>query len=406
MSSTSDRKIAWKRRYWWWLVVAILVVALAVWLWPSAAPSSSKTSGSFGRRGGFNLQSVVTVASATTGDVPIIFTALGTVIANQTVTVTSRVEGELQEVYFKEGQHVDKGQLLARIDPRPYQATLAQYQADLEQNQALLKSARQELERDQRLYEQKSLARQDLEAQVATVGQYTGAVKADQAQIQAARLNLDYTRITSPISGYTGLRLVDAGNLVQAGDSTGIVTVTQTDPIAVTFSLPQADLDAVLPGIRQGKDMPVWALAQLDGTELAKGALKFISNQIDIETGTIKLKALFDNPQQKLYPNQAVRVRLQTGVIKGAVLIPQRAVQLSDEGSYVWVVQSGKQISRPTDGQAASQHVNKRPVTTGISSGENVVIKQGLAAGDVVVTQGVDHLSDGSTVKIESTQGD
>lgn len=410
MSSTSDRKTSWRRRYWWWLVAAILVAALAVWLWPSATPSSGKTAGSFGRWGGAGLQSVVTVATATTADVPILFTALGTVIANQTVTVTSRVEGQLQEVYFKEGQHVDKGQLLARIDPRPYQAVLAQYQADLEQNQALLKSAKQELERDQRLYEQKSLARQDLEAQVATVGQYTGAVKADQAQIQAARLNLDYTRITSPISGYTGLRLVDAGNLVQAGDSTGIVTVTQTDPIAVTFSLPQADLDAVLPGIRQGTDMPVWAMAQLDGTRLAQGTLKFISNQIDIETGTIKLKALFDNPQQKLYPNQAVRVRLQTGVIKGAVLIPQRAVQLSDEGSYVWLVQSDKQTSKPvgepSDGHAASHHVEKRQVATGASSGEDVVIKQGLAASDVVVTQGVDHLSDGSTVKIESAQGD
>ncbi len=405
MSATSDRKISWKRGYWWWLVAAILIVVLAVWLWPATTPTSGKAAGSFGRRGGFALQSVVTVASATTGNVPIIFTALGTVIANQTVTVTSRVEGQLQEVYFKEGQHVEKGQLLARIDPRPYQATLAQYQADLEQNQALLKSAKQELARDRRLYEQKSLARQDLEAQVATVGQYTGAVKADQAQIQAARLNLDYTRITSPISGYTGLRLVDAGNLVQAGDSTGIVTITQTDPIAVTFSLPQADLDAVLPGIRQGKDMPVWAMAQLDGTKLAQGTLKFISNQIDIETGTIKLKALFDNPQQKLYPNQAVRVRLQTGVIEGAVLIPQRAVQLSDEGSYVWLVRSGKQAGQQS-GDHATSHVEKRPVTTGVSSGENVVIKQGLAAGDVVVTQGVDHLSDGSMVKIESAQGD
>lgn len=400
MPLLSDRKLPTGRRYWLLTIIAVLVATgLVVWLWPGGAGHAGKAGeagpaagGHLGRGGGGASQRVVTVAKATTGDVPTVFAALGTVVANRTVTVTSRVEGELLAVHFKEGQHVDKGQLLAELDPRPYQATLSQSQAALEQNQALLKGARQTLARDRTLYGQKSLARQDLEAQVATVGQYVGAVKADQARVQAAQLNLDYTRITSPISGYVGLRLIDAGNLMQAGDSTGIVTVTQTDPIAVTFNLPQTDIKAVLPGLRQGQDMPVWALDQLDGSPLAKGSLKFISNQIDTGTGTIKFKALFDNPDQTLYPNQAVRVRLQTGVEKGAVLIPARAVQLSDEGNYLWVVK-------------ADHTVEKRSVTTGAARDEEVVIEKGLQAGETVVTQGVDHLSDGSKVKIEPAQG-
>lgn len=397
MPAPSDRTFSRRRRWLLIAIAALLLVGVAWWLLRDSDEAlqagGAASAGAHGRWGGGALPSVVTVADATSGDVPTIFTALGTAIANQTVTVTSRVEGELLSVHFKEGQHVDKGQLLAEIDPRPYQATLAQYQADLEQNQALLKSARQELARDRKLYDQKSLARQDMEAQVATVGQYSGAVKADQAQIQSARLNLEYAHITSPISGYTGLLLVDPGNLIQAGDSTGIVTITQTDPIAVTFSLPQADLGVLLPALRRGDLMPVWAQGQLDGAPLAKGSLKFISNQIDIETGTIKLKALFDNPDQTLYPNQAVRVRLQTGLIKNAVLIPERAVQLSDEGRFVWVVK-------------ADNTVEKRTVTSGASKGELVVIEKGLKLGETVVTQGVDHLSDGSKVKVETAQGD
>lgn len=384
----------------WWLVPLLLIVALAMAVWwyhrGTTPANGGRAGGPFqgGWRGaGGGPQTVVTVARATTGDVPIVFTALGTVVANRTVTVTSRVEGELQSVHFQEGQHVDKGQLLARIDPRPYQATLAQYQADLDQNRALLKSAQQQLARDRRLFAQKSLAKKDLETQEATVGQYAGAVKADQAQIQSAKLNLDYTRITAPISGYAGLRQVDPGNLITAGGSTGIVTLTQTDPIAVTFSLPQADLNAVLPGLRAGEAMPVWALNQFSGATLAKGALKFISNEIDTATGTIKLKALFDNPKETLYPNQAVNVRLQTGELKNAVLIPSRAVQLSDAGKFVFVV--GKDDT-----------VTRRTVTTGPSKGEQVVIKQGVAAGERVVTRGVDHLSDGGKVKIEPAQAD
>lgn len=385
-------------RYRWWLV-PLLILVLLVALWWHHRVTTAGGGGVAGRghfSGGWGggvggLQTVVTAAKATTGDVPILFTALGTVVANQTVTVTSRVEGELQSVHFQEGQHVDKGQLLARIDPRPYQAILAQYQAALEQNRALLKSAQQQLARDRRLFAQKSLAEKDLETQVATVGQYAGAVKADQAQIQSARLNLDYTRITAPISGYAGLRQVDPGNLITAGGSNGIVTLTQTDPIAVTFSLPQADLKSVLPGLRAGDAMPVWALDQFSGATLAKGALKFISNEIDTATGTIKLKALFDNPKETLYPNQAVNVRLQTGELKNAVLIPFRAVQLSDAGKFVFVIKPDHTVVR-------------RTVTTGPSKGEQVVIEKGVTAGEQVVTQGVDHLNDGSTVKIEPAQ--
>lgn len=387
MSLFSNRRFPVTRRHWWCVVLVAVAVMLLAWLW------RSQTNAPAGPARMADRQRVVTVAEADTADVPILFTALGTVTANRIVTVASRVAGQLQAVYFEEGQYVEKGQRLAQIDPRPYQATLAQYQAALQQDKALLKSARQELARDRKLYQQDSLARQELEAQIATVAEYAGAVKADQARIRTAKLDLDYTRITAPISGYTGLRLIDPGNLVQASDSAGIVTITQTDPIAVVFSLPQADLQAVLPGLRDGETMPVWALGQLDGEVLSQGVLTFISNQIDIETGTIKLKARFDNPEQTLYPNQAVRVRLQTGVIPDAVLIPRRAVQLSDAGSFVWVVQ-------------ADNRVTKRPVRTGTYQGTKVVIEQGLDAGETVVTQGVDHLDEGTEVRIASALDD
>jgi multidrug efflux system membrane fusion protein len=355
---------------------------------PDSAPAGMAAGGRRGP-GGAGMGATVSVATGQAGlaDVPVIQQALGTVIPNYSVTVTSRVDGELQAVYFTEGQYVKKGQLLAQIDPRAYQATLDQYKGALEENNALLKSAQLTVERYKRLYAKDSLAKQDLDTQVATVGQYAGAAKTDQAQIDAAKLNLQYARIVSPIDGYVGLRLVDPGNIVQSGSTTGIVTVTQTNPIAVTFSLPQAQLASLLPKVRQGQALGVQAMDQLGTAVLATGTLKFISNEIDTNTGSIKLKAVFDNPDEKLYPNQFVNVKLQTDTLKNAVVIPAAAVQLSSGGHFVYVVADGK--------------ANRKAVQVGPNIDERTVITDGIANGDQVVTRGIDHLRDGAAVEIE-----
>jgi multidrug efflux system membrane fusion protein len=382
------------------LCVAVLAAATVVWVKHSGS-STSAPAGAQQRRGmggpggpGMGMNATVTVATgqAELADVPVIQQALGTVIPNYSVTVTSRVDGELQAVYFTEGQYVKKGQLLAQIDPRAYQATLDQYKGDLEQNVALLKSAKLTEQRYQRLYAKDSLAKQDLDTQTAAVGQYAGAVKADQGQIDAARLNLQYARIVSPIDGYVGLRLVDPGNIVASSSTTGIVTVTQTNPIAVTFSLPQAQLGSLLPKVRQGQQLPVQAMDQLGTQVLADGTLKFISNEIDTSTGSIKLKAQFANPDEKLYPNQFVNVKLQTDTLKGAVVVPAAAVQLSSGGHFIYVVKDGA--------------VTRKAVEVGPNIDTRTVITQGIANGDQVVTRGIDHLRDGAKVEIEKPAAD
>lgn len=372
--------------------ITLTIIALLAVLWvihgrQARQPASAEAQGLPGGPGQAGPV-MVAVGSASRADVPVTLTALGTVVANASVTVTTRVAGELQQVLFTEGQRVAKGQILAQIDPRPYQATLAQYQGELAENQAQLKSAQLTLERYRRLVAKDSLAKQELDTQIATVGQYQGAVAADQAQIAAAKLDLQYARIVSPISGYAGLRLVDAGNYLAAGDTTGIVSITQTDPIAVTFSLPQATLATLLPQVRQGQTLAVTALDQLGDSTLAQGDLKFISNEIDTATGSVKLKAVFANPDEKLYPNQFVNVRLQTDRLRGAVTIPAAAVQLSSAGSFVYVL-------------GADDTVQRRSVTTGPSLADRVAVTQGLQGDERVVIRGTDHLRDGAKVQVE-----
>ncbi|QJQ59293.1 putative multidrug efflux system inner membrane protein [Erwinia amylovora] len=325
-------------------------------------------------------------------DVPVYLTALGTVIPNATVTVTSQVSGTLTHVYFKEGEKVAAGQLLAQIDPRSYQATLAQYQGNLSQNQALLKSAQLTLARYQKLYARDLLARQDLETQTATVGQYLGAVTADQAQIAAAKLNIEFARITAPISGRVGLRLVDAGNRIQSSDTTGIVVITQTQPAAVTFSVPQSNIPTLLKALHNGQPLPATAFDQAGSTQLAQGEVQFISNQIDTSTGSVALKALFVNQDETLYANQFVNLRLQTGTLKQATVIPARALQLSSDGSFVYVINKDRTVTR-------------KAVTTGPAFGSSQqAILSGVSPGEQVVTEGIDRLSDGSKVSLVSAE--
>lgn len=335
-----------------------------------------------------DMPTPVQAGAATTGDVPVTLTALGTVTANASVTVTSRIDGHLQAVYFTEGQYVQKGQLLAQLDTRAYQAEVVQYQGTLAQSQAQLVSARQTLDRYERLFAKDSLARQDLDTQRSTVQQYEGAVQAAQGQIQAAQLNILYGRITAPVSGYVGLRLVDPGNVVHASDTTGIVTITQTHPIAVKFSIPQANLKSILGPLRQGKTLPVQALEQQGTQTIASGKLMFISNEVDSTTGSVQLKAVFDNNDDALYPNQFVNVRLQVDTLKQAVLVPSASVQQSDSGKYVFVVNADNTVRR--------QVVSTGPVT----DDGRIVISTGVKAGDQVVTQGIDSLTNGSKVKL------
>lgn len=328
----------------------------------------------------------VQVATARRADVPVYVDAIGTVVPNASVTVTSRVDGILEQVYFTEGQKVEKGQLLAQIDPRAYAATLKQYQGALEEHRALLHAAQATLDRYQKLYAADSLSKQDLEAQTATVGQYRGEIKTDQAQIDAARLSLQYARITAPISGYVGLRLTDPGNMVHSTDTTGIVTITQSQPIGVTFSLPETRLQEVLPHLRAGQPLPARAYDRDRNTVLASGTVNFISNTIDSATGSVKLKALFANQDGALFPNQFVNVRLQTGTLTQAVIVPSAAVQSGSAGSYVYVVDAAHLARRKT-------------VVTGPDHGDWVVVRSGVSARDMVITAGVDHLHDGSKVE-------
>ncbi|KAB8305306.1 MdtA/MuxA family multidrug efflux RND transporter periplasmic adaptor subunit [Erwinia endophytica] len=396
--TTAKTSSSWRKKI--LLLILIILIALLVWrFWPHGTtghqgaggpPGGGGGPGGPGGPGGMMMSGPTPVhaGGVTTADVPVYLTALGTVIPNATVTVTSRVDGQLMQVYFTEGQKVAEGQLLAQIDPRSYQATLAQYQGELSQNQALLKSAELTLARYQKLFAQDSLSRQDLDAQIATVGQYRGAIKADLAQIAAAKLNIDYARITAPISGRVGLRLVDAGNMVHSSDTGGIVTITQTQPAAVTFSVPQSNIPTLVNVLHNGQSLPATAFDQDGNRELSVGKVQFISNQIDTSTGTVELKALFDNQDEALYPNQFVNLRLQTGTLKQATVIPAQALQLSSDGSFVYVINQDNTVTR-------------KAVKAGPPLGETQqAILDGVTAGERVVTEGIDRLSNGSKVSV------
>ena len=334
----------------------------------------------------------VQVATASQSNVPVILSALGTVTASQTVSVTSRIEGHLQEVYFKEGQYVQKGELLAKVDTRSYEATLQQYQGQLAEDQAQLTSAKLTLARYKRLYAQDSIAKQDLDTQTATTAQYEGAIKADLGQIASAKLNIEYGRIEAPISGYIGIRSVDVGNLVSTDSSTAIATITQTKPIAVVFSIPQTKLDEVVQPIRNGGKLVVKAYDQQGKTVLAEGSVGVISNEIDSTTGTVKLKATFNNDDNKLFPNQFVNVKLQTGELNNAIVVPSAAVQASTAGQYVFVID-----------QKSVAHKVMVKVGPQTEDGKTAILS-GVTADQKVVTTGVDSLGNGSKVNIVTAQ--
>lgn len=315
--------------------------------------------------------------------------AIGTVTPLNNVVVRSRVDGQLQSVLFQEGERVKAGELLAEIDPAPYRVRLAQAEGQKQQNLAQLKNAENDLAVYRRLFEQDSIARQQLDTQAALVNQLRGTLMSDQAQVDDAKLQLDYTRIVAPIAGRLGLRRVDAGNLVSTSDAEGIVSITQTQPIGVQFTVPEVQLPAIREAHAAGRLLPVEAWDRNEQQMLAEGVLTTLDNQIDLATGTLRLKAQFDNRDDALFPNQFVNVRLRVRTLEGAVTIPVDAVQYGSQGTYVYMVAEGKAMLRP--------------IRLGPSTGARAAVLEGLKAEDQVVLEGLDRLREGRAVTVVTT---
>ena len=370
----------------WWLVQRGKAPAAPAARGPGGGgPGGGGPGGGPGAMGG-GASATVGVAQARQGELPIVINALGTVTPVTQVVLRPQVSGVLTEVLFTEGQAVQKGQLLARIDPRPFEQALAQAQGERARIQAQLAAARVTLGRYETLWKQDSIARQDVDTQAALVKQLEGQVQSSTASEGNARINLGYARITAPISGRIGLRAVDPGNMVQAGGTTGIATITQMAPIDVRFAVPQDRVQDVLAAQRGGASLPVQALDRTRDDALAAGRFLTLDNVIDTATGTLQAKARFDNAQANLFPNQFVNVRLQLGATPG-VLVPVTAVRTGPNGDYVYVVD-------------ADRTAHMRAVKRGGATVEHILIASGLQAGELVITEGGDRVRDGGRVAL------
>ena len=371
----------------------ILLGLAAVWFWVIRPRSSQQPQpAQFGRHAFMNSVMPVGIAVAEKGDVPIVFEGLGTVTPLATVTVKTQINGQLTQIAFREGQLVRKGDFLAQIDPRIYQAQLEQYQGQLVRDQALLADAKLDLARYQKLATQDSIAFQQVDTQQATVKQDEGNVLVDQAQIDTAKVNLAYCHIESPVEGIVGIRQVDEGNYVQTSDTNGIVVITQIQPMSVIFTIPEDKISQVTKRLHDGVTLPVTAYDRTDTTQIATGTLATTDNQVDTSTGTVKLRAMFPNDKEELFPQQFVNARLVVDTLKDAVVVPTPAIQLGAPGSYVYVVNSSEST------------VAVREVKTGPSDGQRTPILSGLELGETVVTDGVDRLYDGAKVQLPGKQ--
>ena len=367
------------------IVAALAAAAVFVWQKFEHSEPSTQEGENSGRHG--QPPQTVRVAPVTLGDMPLTIDALGTVTPFETVTIRTQIAGNLQEVGFTEGQIVKKGDFLAQIDPRPYEAALAQAQGQLAKDTALLGQAQSDLARYQQLAKQDSIAQQQVADQIALVAQDKAAITTDQAMVKTAELNVAYTHIVSPVTGRVGLRLVDPGNYLQPSDTTGIVVITQIDPISVVFTTPEDNLPRISARLNSGAELKVTVLDRDNVSALATGTLTTYDSQIDVTTGTIRMRATFANPNSVLFPQQFVNVRLLVDTMTGATLAPNPAIQLGASGNFVYLLNDNSTVA-------------KRDIVTGPGDGKRTVITSGLKVGDKVVIDGVDRLRDGATVKV------
>jgi multidrug efflux system membrane fusion protein len=377
-------------RRWWLGLLVVCILAIGAYVIMTRLGQAQSRAAKPGAPAARGLP-VVAVA-AKKGDINVYLTGLGSVTPLNTVTVKSRVDGQLMEVPFREGQIVKAGDVLAEIDPRPFEVQLTQAEGQMARDQALLKNAQLDLQRYRVLVAQDSIAKQQLDTQESLVRQYEGAIKVDQGQIDSAKLQLTYCHITAPIAGRVGLRLVDPGNIVHATDTNGLVVITQLQPIAVVFAIPEDNLPQVLAKLKAGESLPVEAYDREQRQKLATGSLLTVDNQIDPTTGTVRLKAEFPNADGALFPNQFVNARLLLEVKRGATLVPNAAIQRSTQGAFVYVVK-------------ADQTVAMRPVTIGVSQGDETSVSAGLVGGDLVVVDGADRLREGAKVEVQAPGG-
>jgi membrane fusion protein, multidrug efflux system len=379
-----------RRRLWLW-IVGLLVLGVVLYLvLPRGKSAKAAASKSAAAAAGRAIP--VTAASARTGDINVYVNGLGTVTAVNTVTVRTRVDGQLIKVAYREGQFVHEGDLLAEIDPRPFQVQLVQAEGQLAKDQAALKNSRIDLERYQVLIQQDAIPKQQLDTQAATVNQNEAAVKTDEGQVESAKLNLVYSRITAPISGRVGLRLVDPGNMVHASDTNGLVVITQLQPITVLFTIPADRLPAVQAQLAAGRRLVTEAYDRELKTKLATGTLLAVDNQIDQTTGTVRIKAIFSNEKNELFSNQFVNARLLVDTIKATVLIPTAAIQRSPQESFVYVIKP-------------DSTVELRPVDIQLTEGDDAAVRKGVASGENVVIDGVDKLQPGTKVAVAGAGG-
>ncbi|HEY6454927.1 MAG TPA: efflux RND transporter periplasmic adaptor subunit [Steroidobacteraceae bacterium] len=386
---SSTGPVAFVRRHWVLIVVLIVLIGGgALFLHHAKVQNAANTRPVFN----FRTNAVsVSVATVTKGDIVVRIPGLGTVTPLQTVTVKAQISGIMEKVNFKEGQMVKKGELLAVIDPRPYEAALAQAQAALTRDQAMLADAQLDMKRYEDLIKQDSVSQQQVDTQRATVGQDTGTVASDKAQVKTAELNLAYTHITSPLDGRVGLRQVDPGNYVTPGDANGIVVVTQLHPISVLFTVPEDNIPSIMDQVKSGAKLTVVATGRANSEHLADGTLATTDNLIDTTTGTLKLRADFDNTDGTLFPGQFVNVSLQVTTLKDQIIIPGGAVRRGApdgvQSAFVYLVKPDNTVT-------------VRPVVLGVVDGETQAVKSGIQLNDVVVTDGGDRLREGAQVEL------
>lgn len=374
-------------------VALILPALIAAGFYFSHSSSDAKSGFKGGKRGrDDDAPAVVAIETAGKADFPVYLNGLGTVTALRTVTVRPRVDGELVKVWFNEGQMVKEGDLLAEIDPRPFQVQLQQAEGQLLRDEALLKNAQVDHDRYLTLLSQDSISAQQTVTQEAQVKQYRGIVEMDKAQVNNAKLQLSYARLTAPISGRAGLRRIDQGNIVQANDTNGLVVITQLQPISVVFTLPEDKVPAVVRRWRTNEPVHIEAYDRAGKIKLADGKLLALDNQIDATTGTLKLKAQFDNNERTLFANQFVNIKMHLDTLPGVTLVSSAAIQHDTQGAFVYVVTPGKTVEL-------------RRVTLGPTEGDKVAVLSDLAANETVVIEGTDRLREGSQVDIAEKDG-